>query len=378
MVANPSESGDVGPDRVHQSIDVVVAAVAVDGHEHVDVGIGEQPAELVAGRERADRHGDRPDARHREPGDDEVDAGREEDGHVGSPARADRHQAPGELARATFGVGVGEPIVVADQHGRLTAGGDLGGELLTDRARHRRFRSVTSGKMSDFSSQRQGVAPGSLTGLRVRDGGHVAPRSGSRSREKPELIADELRALIVSGELADGASLGREPDLVERFGVSRPSLREALRILEAEGLITVVRGVLGGVIVHHPDERMTARTAALVLQSRNVTLGDVHQARSAIEPACVRILAESPRRAMIKELTELVEEQRRVVDDPEEFGQANARFHERLVELTGNQTLSIVAEMLNEIVARAVTAVSHSPAPTPPRSTSAASGRRNA
>ena len=122
----------------------------------------------------------------------------------------------------------------------------------------------------------------------------MAPRSGPRSREKPELIADELRALIVSGELADGASLGHEPDLVERFGVSRPSLREALRILEAEGLITVVRGVLGGVIVHHPDERMTARTAALVLQSRNVTLGDVHQARSAIEPACVRMFAESP------------------------------------------------------------------------------------
>ena len=160
--------------------------------------------------------------------------------------------------------------------------------------------------------------------------------------------------------------------------MSRPSLREALRILEAEGLITVVRGVLGGVIVHHPDERMTARTAAFVLQSRNVTLGDVHQARSAIEPACVRILAETPRRAMIKELTELVEEQRRVVDDPEEFGQANARFHERLVELTGNQTLSIVAEMLNEIVARAVTAVSLPRAPTPSRSASAASGRRNA
>ena len=181
----------------------------------------------------------------------------------------------------------------------------------------------------------------------------------TRSREKPEQIADELRSLIVSGALAEGDSLGHEPDLVERFGVSRPSLREALRILEAEGLITVVRGVLGGVIVHEPNESMTARTAALVLQARNVTLGDVHQARSVIEPAAVRILAASAaRRRSVDELKALVEEQRAVLDDPEAFGRANARFHERLVGVAGNQTLSIVAEMLNEIVARAVTAVS--------------------
>jgi GntR family transcriptional repressor for pyruvate dehydrogenase complex len=190
----------------------------------------------------------------------------------------------------------------------------------------------------------------------------VSTTKSTRSREKPEQIADELRALIVSGELADGESLGREPDLVERFGVSRPSLREALRILEAEGLIEVVRGVLGGVVVHRPNERMTARTAALVLQSRNVTLGDVHQARSMIEPAAVRVLASSRRGSgkAVDELKAIVEEQRAVLEDPEAFGPANAKFHERLVELAGNQTLSIVGEMLNEIVARAVTAVSQS------------------
>ena len=95
----------------------------------------------------------------------------------------------------------------------------------------------------------------------------MADRKQQKSppREKPQQIADELRALIVGGELSEGDSLGHEPELVERFGVSRPSLREALRILEAEGLITVVRGVLGGVVVHEPDERMTARAAALVL-----------------------------------------------------------------------------------------------------------------
>jgi DNA-binding FadR family transcriptional regulator len=181
----------------------------------------------------------------------------------------------------------------------------------------------------------------------------------TRSREKPEIIADELRALIVSGEVAEGESLGREPDLVERFGVSRPSLREALRILEAEGLITVVRGVLGGVVVRAPDVWGTARTASILLAARNVTLGDVHDARSVIEPSAARIVATgSGRREAVAELRTLVDKQAEVVGDPAEFGAANAAFHERLVVLAGNQTLAIMAEMLNEVVARAVTEVS--------------------
>ena len=187
----------------------------------------------------------------------------------------------------------------------------------------------------------------------------AAKRNGSRPREKPQQIADELRALIVSGELNEGDSLGHEPDLVERFRVSRPSLREALRILEAEGLISVVRGVRGGVVVHQPDERMTARTAALVLQARNVSLADVSDARGLLEPlAARRIAGMRGRRATIVELRKLVARQQETIEDPEQFGPANAAFHERLVSLAGNQTLSIVAEMLNEIVARAVTAVS--------------------
>ena len=145
-------------------------------------------------------------------------------------------------------------------------------------------------------------------------GARVADRKGQKAppREKPQQIADELRALIVGGELSEGDSLGHEPDLVERFGVSRPSLREALRILEAEGLITVVRGVLGGVVVHEPDERMTARAAALVLQARNVPLADVYDARSLIEPTAARVVAASrSRRSAAAELRKLIDEQER-------------------------------------------------------------------
>ena len=186
-----------------------------------------------------------------------------------------------------------------------------------------------------------------------------ADRRGARPREKPQLIADELRALIVSGELSEGEWLGKEPELVKRFAVSRPSLREALRILETEGLITVVRGLRGGVVVHQPDERMTARTAALVLRARNVSLADVFQARALLEPVAAReIAAKRSRKAIVAELGALIDEQEEAIEDPEAFGVANAKFHERLVSLAGNQTFSIMAEMLNEIVARAVTAVS--------------------
>ena len=183
----------------------------------------------------------------------------------------------------------------------------------------------------------------------------------TRRREKPQQIADELRALIVSGQLADGDSLGHEPDLVERFGVSRPSLREALRILEAEGLVTVVRGVRGGVVVHQPDGRMPARTAALLLQARNVSLADVFEARTLIEPIAARELAtKRNRKAAIRELGGLIQAQAEAIEDPVRVGETNALFHQRLVELAGNQTLGILVEMLHEIVARAVAAVSSS------------------
>ncbi len=186
-----------------------------------------------------------------------------------------------------------------------------------------------------------------------------AGTEGGPPREKPQLIADELRRAIVAGELDEGDSLGHESDLIERFGVSRPSLREALRILEAEGLVTVLRGVHGGVVAHRPDQRQTARTAALVLQSRNVSVADVFQARTIIEPTAVRLIAGSrQRRRSADALRSLIDDETAWLDHPVEFAAANALFHVELVALAGNQTLTIVAEMLNEVVARAVTEAS--------------------
>lgn len=189
-----------------------------------------------------------------------------------------------------------------------------------------------------------------------------ATGNSSRRKEKPEQVADEIRATIIGGEIADGEMLGHETALIERFEVSRPTLRESLRILETEGLVEVIRGVRGGVVVRLPDETVTARAASMLLSSRGVPLADVHAARELIEPIAARELADSARRKSIaKELLALIGRQADAIDDPEAFSAANAEFHAQLVALSGNQTLGLVTEMLNVIIRGAVLAASHVP-----------------
>ena len=73
-----------------------------------------------------------------------------------------------------------------------------------------------------------------------------------------ELVAADLRRRIVTGKLKPGALLPSEAVLMQEFGVSRPTLREAFRILESEAIITVLRGARGGGRVLEPDGSVAA------------------------------------------------------------------------------------------------------------------------
>ncbi len=81
-----------------------------------------------------------------------------------------------------------------------------------------------------------------------------------------ELVAANLRRRIITGELGAGDPLPNESVLMEQFGVSRPTLREAFRILESESIITVLRGARGGARVMAPDASVAARYTGLLLQ----------------------------------------------------------------------------------------------------------------
>lgn len=163
-------------------------------------------------------------------------------------------------------------------------------------------------------------------------------------------IANVLRRRIVGGELAVGDSFPPEMRLVDELGVSRPTLRAALRILESEQLITVRRGSRGGAWVTAPTANVLARRAGVYFQFHGVTLDEVHQARAAIEPPAARIVAEASDPDAIAELEALIDEEERSTDDRAAFRRAALRFHSTVVELAGNKTLIILAAMIHGVI----------------------------
>src|SRR3954470_2693801 len=111
-----------------------------------------------------------------------------------------------------------------------------------------------------------------------------------------ELVAAQIRRRIGVGELQEHEALPSEPELMEQFSISRPTLREALRILESEGLIAVRRG-RGGARVQLPSPDAAARYASLVLQHRGGKLVEVFAVRVMVEAPAAGIVARRADRA---------------------------------------------------------------------------------
>ncbi len=179
-----------------------------------------------------------------------------------------------------------------------------------------------------------------------------APVLPPRLPRMAELVASNLRRRIIGGELADGAELPREAELLAEFGVSRPSLREALRILETEGLIRIRRGKIGGGVVQVPTAQSTAYHLGLTLQSRGTTLRDVAQARVVLEPACAGLAAgldARARKALVLALNALIDENEGCVGESYAFTEKALEFHAAIVELCGNTTVALLAGVVEAI-----------------------------
>lgn len=166
-----------------------------------------------------------------------------------------------------------------------------------------------------------------------------------------ELVADELRGRIMSGRLKDGELLPKLDDLLEEFPISKPSIREAMRILETEGLISVRRGKLGGAVVHTPKIATAAYMVGLVLQSQAMTLQDVAQSLAVLEPACVRLVAERDDAAVavVPILQENCQKAAEHLEDGPSFTRLARVFHDRLVEHCPVRPLVVLVGVLEAL-----------------------------
>lgn len=166
-----------------------------------------------------------------------------------------------------------------------------------------------------------------------------------------ELVASRLREDILSGRLREGDVLPTQENLFQEFGVSPPALREAIHLLESDGLVSIRRGNVGGAVVHLPSAQRTAEMIGMVLRSRSATPADVSSALLHLEPVCAGMCAARADRMteVVPYLEEQICAQSEEFDDAARFVPNARRFHEVLVSRCGNEPMILLIGALEVI-----------------------------
>lgn len=157
-------------------------------------------------------------------------------------------------------------------------------------------------------------------------------------RSKAEHVAQLLLAEIVESGIAPGHTFGTEPDLVARFGVSRPTLRESLRILESQGVLELRPGPGGGIVVRRPSVDTLAHGLSVFLRLHGVPFISVLRAREVIEPALAYEAATNGSDADFDELERSVERMA-LLSEQKAFIEENRLFHGIIARAGGNKVL---------------------------------------
>ena len=166
-----------------------------------------------------------------------------------------------------------------------------------------------------------------------------------------EIVASRLRDDILSGRLKEGDVLPSQEALFSEFGVSPPAVREAIHILESDGLVSVRRGNVGGSVVHQPSAERTAHMIGMVLQWRAATQADVSEALVHLEPICAGMCAarEDRMTQVVPYLEAEIEQQTEQFEDAAQYVPNARRFHEAIVSRCGNEAMILLIGSLELI-----------------------------
>ena len=152
-------------------------------------------------------------------------------------------------------------------------------------------------------------------------------------------IIRQIRAALFAGELKSGERLGGEIELAKRFGVSRMAIRDALRSLEAAGIVDIRVGAKGGAYIAQGNPERFTDALAIQLKLIGITVAEILDAQIAIEVTSTELAANEADAGDLRTLRDLLQGLRDHRDSRPKFTELSMRFHEALVEASHNRAL---------------------------------------
>lgn len=153
------------------------------------------------------------------------------------------------------------------------------------------------------------------------------------------LIVDQVREGLFERRYRPGDFLGTEKELAARYRVSRIVARDALRTLEALGVVEIRPGAGGGARISHGNPRLFAEALAVQLKLADIDVGEILTAQHAVECLAAELAARRARTADIGALRELIAQAEQVLDDPDAFTRASLAFHLAITDASRNRVL---------------------------------------
>lgn len=167
-------------------------------------------------------------------------------------------------------------------------------------------------------------------------------------RKLSDQVFERLRDLMSSGQLPPGAPMPSERDLMERFGVGRPAVREALQHMHTMGLITISHGERSRVNELSADSVLSRvdDVARMLLSSEPDQLDHLKQARLMFECGLVRMAAQQATPADVADLRGLIDNQSAVANEAQAFVEWDMAFHTRIAAISGNPILTATSQSM--------------------------------
>jgi DNA-binding FadR family transcriptional regulator len=162
-----------------------------------------------------------------------------------------------------------------------------------------------------------------------------------------EVIVEQVRLLIRQGQLSAGDRLPSERELCERFGVSRVTVREALRVLEANGLVDIRVGARGGAFVTAPSSRLVGEGIADLITLATLTAVEVTEARMVFELGIVPLVCARATQEDIAALYEICDRSSAALQGDEYPLELSAEWHTRYAQSAHNRAVAMLVESLH-------------------------------